>query len=76
MHDAWAKRRTRNLVVIDVLLLAASVVGILSQIAKDHPSTAEGTVWVVSVVAFGLAVVGLVALTAVWLGRLARRVRN
>src|SRR3954454_6065026 len=39
MHDAWAKRRTRNLVVIDVLLLAASVVGILSQIAKDHPST-------------------------------------
>ena len=32
----------RNLVVIDVLVLAASVVGILSQIAKDHPSTAEG----------------------------------
>jgi predicted MFS family arabinose efflux permease len=76
MHDAWAKRRTRNLVAIDVLVLAASVVGILSQIAKDHPSTAEGTVWVVSVAAFGLAVVGLLALIAVWLGRLARRVRN
>jgi predicted MFS family arabinose efflux permease len=76
MHDAWAKRRTRNLVAIDVLVLAASVVGILSQIAKDHPSTAEGTVWMVSVAAFGLAVVGLLALIAVWLGRLARRVRN
>ena len=52
----------RNLVVIDVLVLAASVVGILSQIAKDHPSTAEGAVWLVSLAAFALAVVGLLAL--------------
>lgn len=76
MRDSWTERRTRTLVVFDVLVLAASVAGILSQIAKDHPSAAEGTVWVVSLAAFALAIVGLVALTAVWLSRFARRHRD
>jgi len=63
----------RKLVVIDVLVLVASGVGILSQIGKDNASTAEGTVWMVSLVAFATAVIGLLVLTALWLWRFAKR---
>jgi len=54
--------RRRNVVALALLLLAASLPGILNVLAKDHVSTTEGIVAWVSVVAFGAAVITLMTL--------------
>src|SRR3954451_721830 len=55
-------RRTRNLVALDLLLLAASVPGVLNVVAKDRVSTTEGVLACVSAVAFVVAAGGLVVI--------------
>lgn len=49
----------RNVVLLALLLLAASLPGILNVVAKDHVSTTEGVIAWISVVMFGSAVIAL-----------------
>jgi hypothetical protein len=51
--------RRRNVVALALLLLAASLPGILNVLAKDHVSTTEGIVAWISVVAFVVAIITL-----------------
>jgi len=64
-------RRTRSVVALAVLLLLASVPGLLNVAAKDHPSTAEGVIALVSLAVFAVAVITLIAVAAIRLLRLA-----
>jgi hypothetical protein len=65
--------RPRSVVVLALLLLAASLPGILNVVAKDHVSTTEGIIALISVVAFGVAVITLlVTLLVVGVVRLRR----
>ena len=57
--------RLRNLIVLDLVLLAACVPGIFNALAKDHISTAEGVIaWIsaVGLIVFLLALLVLLAL--------------
>jgi hypothetical protein len=62
--------RRRNLAALALLLLAASLPGILNVVAKDHVSTTEGIIAWISVVAFGVAIITL--LMTLLLGGVAR----
>ena len=65
--------RLRNLIVLNLVLLAACVPGIFNVLAKDHVSTAEGVVALVSAGGFVVFLVCLVVLLAVSVRRLAKR---
>jgi hypothetical protein len=65
--------RRRNLVALDLVLLVASLPGIVNALAKDHVSTAEGVIAWISAVLFLVAVLGFVVLLAVGLRRFADR---
>ena len=57
--------RLRNLIVLDLVLLAACVPGIFNVLAKDRVSTAEGVIaWIsaVGLIVFLLALLVLLAL--------------
>jgi hypothetical protein len=64
--------RKGRLVGAGLLLLVASLPGILNVLAKDHVSTAEGAWAWLSLLAFLVAVVGLLALAALTVRDLAR----
>jgi hypothetical protein len=65
--------RRGRLIGAGLVLLAASVPGIFNVLAKDHVSTAEG-IWAwVSLLAFVVAVVGLLAVAALVVRDLAKR---
>ena len=64
--------RLRNLVVLDLVLLAVCVPGIFNVLAKDHVSTAEGVVALVSAAGLVAFLVALLVLLAVSVRRLAR----
>jgi hypothetical protein len=68
-----APRRVRNLILLDLALIAACVPGIFNVLAKDHVSTTEGVVAWVSAIAFVLLALGLVVLIGVAARRFARR---
>jgi uncharacterized membrane protein YhaH (DUF805 family) len=68
-----ARKRLRTLILLDLLLLAACVPGIVNVLAKDDVSTAEGVAAWISVVAFIVLLVALVVLIAVGFRRLAKR---
>jgi hypothetical protein len=58
-------------VVIGLILLA--VVGVIQAAAKDHPTTAEGVLFWVSIFALPLLVLSLVALVVAAIRRTAKR---
>jgi hypothetical protein len=64
--------RRRNVVALALLLLAASLPGILNVLGKDHASTTEGIVAWISVVAFGVAIIALMTLLVGGVVRLRR----
>jgi uncharacterized membrane protein YhaH (DUF805 family) len=61
--------RTRAVAASALILLVASVPGILNVIAKDRVSTAEGVIAWISLVAFVAAVVTLIALAGIGVRR-------
>ena len=65
--------RLRSLVVLDLVVLAACIPGILNVAAKDDVSTAEGVVAWVSAVGLIVAVLALVVLVALGVRRLFAR---
>lgn len=65
-------RRPHNLTVVALLLLAASVPGILNVVAKDHVSSTEGVIAWISVTVFVAAVITLVTLAGIRLRRFAK----
>ena len=68
-----APRRVRNLILLDLALIAACVPGTFNVLAKDHVSTTEGVVAWASAIAFVLLALGLVVLIGVAARRFARR---
>ena len=58
-------------VVVGLILLA--VVGVIQAAAKDHPTTAEGVLFWVSIFALPLLVLSLVALVVAAIRRTAKR---
>jgi hypothetical protein len=56
--------RRRRLVLLDLVVLAASVPGILNVVAKDRVSTAEGVVAWISALVLLVSLLGLLALVA------------
>jgi hypothetical protein len=57
--------RLRRLVLLDFVLLIASLPGLLNVLAKDHVSTAEGVVAWISFIVLVASLMGLLALTVV-----------
>jgi hypothetical protein len=68
--------RLRNLVVLDLVLLAVCVPGIFNVLAKDHVSTAEGVVALVSAAGLVAFLVALLVLLAVSVRRLVKPPRG
>lgn len=57
--------RLRNVFLLDLVVLAACVPGILNVVAKDQVSTAEGVIAWISAVGFVVALLALLVLAAV-----------
>ena len=68
--------RLRNLVVLDLVLLAVCVPGVFNVLAKDHVSTAEGVVALVSAAGLVAFLVALLVLLAVSVRRLVKPPRG
>ena len=65
--------RLRSLVVLDLVVLAACIPGILNVAAKDDVSTAEGVVAWVSAIGLIVALLALVVFVALGVRRLFAR---
>ena len=65
--------RLRNLIVLNLVLLAACVPGIFNVLAKDQVSTAEGVIAWISAAGFVVFLLALLVLLAVSVRRLAKR---
>jgi threonine/homoserine/homoserine lactone efflux protein len=65
--------RLRNVLLLDLVVLAACVPGILNVVAKDQVSTAEGVVAWISAVGFVVALLALLVLGVFGVLRLFRR---
>ena len=61
--------RLRNLIVLDLVLLAACVPGIFNVLAKDHVSTAEGLIAWISAVGLAVSLLALLVLLALGIRR-------
>ena len=64
--------RRRNVLLLDLVVLAACVPGILNVVAKDRVSTAEGVVAWISAVGFVVALLALLVLGVLGVVRLFR----
>jgi hypothetical protein len=65
--------RLRSLVVLDLVVLAACIPGILNVAAKDDVSTAEGVIAWVSAIGLIVALLALVVFVALGVRRLFAR---